>query len=921
MTHRMTHVTPSESPASADTATTMEDEVTDRLVVVAITVVAGVDPQPTLEAVRGQDRVPVSVVLVGSAASDAPEGLVHSADLEEVVAGLDAAIDYVWILHGDAEPRPDALGALVDGAERHEASLVGSKLLVGGTRDTLEGVGSATDIFGEPYSGLDEGEVDLEQYDVVRDVAFVNSVSMLVRRDLLRGLGGLDPTLAPVAAGLDLSQRVRIAGGQVMVVPSSEVFHMQRCGRGDGGWREQSGRMRAMLKAYRPVTLAWMVPFALFTGILDSLGSLLLGRWRLIPRYLLTWGWNLMRLPSTVMARRALKRVRQVGDEELFRYQVQGSVRLRQVGSEVSERLLGIFDEEGAFSRRANEFWSSAGTWGVVAGLLLVLVGLRSVFLGPLAAVGYALPFGDEPLVSLGRVLGGWNIAGLGTAAPVHPALAPTAIVQAAFFGDGVLARSVMTVVGFAAGTIGIGRLASRLNVGGAGGYLGGAAAMFGLPAAILAGEGRWMALIGLAILPWAMTSVVGPAPTSRREWLAAWGRSTLAVGLVSLFVPILGAAPLVFAVGVRLLGRFPVRLGVALASIVGVVPALPYLLSHGRRLVAGVPLAIEIDLLSGLALTVAVLAGMVAGSWRVSTMAGLMGFGGLVVARIAGPELQIAVLAVAGVGVGLAVASALRRRETRDVSMWLALAGGVALLLVSLLGVIGGRGGLDRDEWGDGLAFIGLEPAGVERALLIAPTPSQLPGESRPGPGFWYRLVSSDGATLDQVVLGPTGSGDEALRQTLDTIASGGSLEPGELLAPFGIRWVVAVGDSAIDLAPVLEAQVDLDPLPVSEGLLVYENAVARSVAESEGGSVWRRDGRGFSGRPESSRVRLAIQGDGRWGPDWQSEAWAGTVSGVEGRASFSGVTGDRVMVGGGLLLLIGAVGVSLWARSGRGQ
>src|SRR5690606_9011486 len=102
-------------------------------------------------------------------------------------------------------------------------------------------------------------------------VAFVSSVSMLVRRDLLRGLGGIDQKLAPVAAGLDLSQRVRVAGGRVIVVPSSEVFHDRRCGRGDGGWREQSGRMRAMLKAYRPITLIWMVPLAILTGIADSL--------------------------------------------------------------------------------------------------------------------------------------------------------------------------------------------------------------------------------------------------------------------------------------------------------------------------------------------------------------------------------------------------------------------------------------------------------------------------------------------------------------------------------------------------------------------------------------------------------------------------------------------------------------------------
>jgi hypothetical protein len=249
--------------------------------------------------------------------------------------------------------------------------------------------------------------VDLEQYDVVRDVAFVSSVSMLVRRDLLRGMRGLDSALAPVAAGLDLSQRVRIAGGRVIVVPSSEVYHDRRCGRGDGGWREQSGRMRAMLKAYRPITLAWMIPFSFLVGIADSLGSLLLGRWRQIPRYLLTWAWNLVHLPSTLGLRRHLARVRQVGDEELFRYQVRGSVRLRQVGAELSDRALAMFDDDRPVARRATEVWNSPATWALLVALLIVVVGVRTVFLSGMPTTGFSLPLADDPLDSLARLAGG----------------------------------------------------------------------------------------------------------------------------------------------------------------------------------------------------------------------------------------------------------------------------------------------------------------------------------------------------------------------------------------------------------------------------------------------------------------------------------------------------------------------------------
>ncbi len=885
-------------------------------VAVAVNVVAGVDPQPTLEAVARQAYPAASVTLVGEDDSGVPSGLVMSADLEEVVASLSPDIDYVWILHGDAEPRPDALTALVDEAERYEASLTGSKLLVAGTRDTLEGVGSATDIFGEPYSGLDEGEVDLEQYDVVRDVAFVSSVSMLVRRDLLRGLQGLDSVLAPVAAGLDLSQRVRIAGGRVMVVPSSEVFHHRRCGRGDGGWREQAGRLRAMLKVYTPVTLAWMIPFAFVVGALDSLGSLLQGRWRLGPRYLAAWAWNLARLPSTLKSRRSVTRIRQVRDEELFRYQVRGSVRLRQLGSELSEKALAAFDDETALTRRASQIWNAAGAWGLVVAVVVVLVGVRSVFLGPLPTVGHSVPLLADARTALARFLGGWNSAGLGSDAPVHPATGLLALIQLVLLNKAQLARSVVTVIAFGSAVMGTARLAARLRIGGPGAYLGGVAAVFGPAAALLAGGGRWPALLAIGVLPWALSTVVGDRREGRLQRLADISRTTLAVGLVSMLVPALAVVPLLFAVGVRLIGRFKVRLLAALVGTVGSLAALPFLLARLGQLVGGVPLAVDVHPVALLVMVIVVLAGMVAGSWRASALAGVMVFGGLAAARVTGPDAQVALLVIASVGIGLAVSAALRRRVSRDAGAWFALLAGLGLVVVSMAGVGGGRAGMPGDQWGERLGFVALGPDGVERALLIAATPAELPGESRPGPGFWYRLIDSEGPTLDQVYLSDPGQGNAALREVLDGISAGITLRPGSLLAPFGVRWVVAVDEAAVDLGPAFQAQVDLQPLPLAEGLVVYDNQVSGSVAQAGDGTVWKRQGTGFTGPATGGRIRLALQGDGRWGPDWRSSDWAGTVSGSEGVARFSGVAATRAMTGGGLALLALALVMGIWGR-----
>ncbi len=199
------------TPQVADTESVDEVAAAPRVRVI-VTAVAGADLDAALAVVGRQVYEPTpEVVLVGGEV----DGVLSVATLEDAITTTDSSFDYLWLLHADARPRPDALAALITEIERNDAALAGSKLLKAGTMDELESVGGATDVFGEPYSGLDEGEIDLQQYDVVREVAFVQSASMLVRRDLAQGLKGLDPLLPPIAAGLDFSQRTRLSGGRV----------------------------------------------------------------------------------------------------------------------------------------------------------------------------------------------------------------------------------------------------------------------------------------------------------------------------------------------------------------------------------------------------------------------------------------------------------------------------------------------------------------------------------------------------------------------------------------------------------------------------------------------------------------------------------------------------------------------------------
>lgn len=362
-------------------------------------------------------------------------------------------------------------------------------------------------------------------------------------------------------------------------------------------------------------------------------------------------------------------------------------------------------------------------------------------------------------------------------------------------------------------------------------------------------------------------------------------------------------------------MGRFSVRLWVAVVATAGGLVGVPYALSRLEGQVGNV-VPVPIRPIPILILAGVLLVAMVAGSWRTGLLAGVMAFGGMVGARVAASDIQEALLAVAAIGLGLGVAAALRSRENRSLIGWASVGLGVVLLAVSMAGLSGGRGGLPTDEWGESLQFVTLGAEGVERALLVATEPDRLPGDSRRGPGFWYRVVDTRGPTLDQAVLAPMGEGDAALDAALNRIVTGATLEPGELLSQFGIRWIIAVEEASELLTPVLAAQVDLNPFPFAEGLRVYENVVNRPVAAADDGTVWEREGTGFAGPASDTRVRLAVQGGPGWGPDWQPEGWAGTVDGSTGHASYRLLSSDGWLAISGAVIFILGLAVGVWER-----
>ncbi|MFZ0493033.1 MAG: glycosyltransferase [Acidimicrobiia bacterium] len=888
-----------------------------------------------LDAIEAQVYEPESVAVVGGGDAEREaagvRGMTWVASPGELAGVLGSDTTHVWVLHDDALPRPDALGALVSELERTDASVAGAKLLRSDNSDMLELVGAATDVFGVPYTGLEDNERDQEQYDVVRDVAYVSGACMLVRRDLFLGLGGPDTTMAPNAAGIDFSQRARIAGGRVVVVPSAEVLHEGSCETGPS-WREDAGQIRAVAKAYRGLTLAWVLPGAFATGLISALVHTLLDRRNALLHFLFAWGWNVRRLPSTIGERHRMRRARLVGDEELFRYQVKGSVALKEVAELLGDRLRER-TTEGRFEElvdRGRNFWQQPGFIASIAVVLFAVVATRSIWGVRLPVGGFSLPLPESARATLIEYAGGWNPAGLGGASPMMPVVGAAALVQLILFSKAGLASAVLTVGALIGGLWGAGRMLGRLGIG-QWGRIVGALALVGGPAARVLGQAdAWPGLLALGVAPWAIAIALRPWPQPWWDRIARVAGLGLSTGALAVFAPVGLVVPLVALVlGALVKGGW----GSVVRGAIGAVLAIPLLLPWFYSISPGElldgpslywsPSIWVVGLMAGIAVLV-----VTVGDREMAAIGGLgaaLVAGGAAVARTSGVgggyEVSVAGLVLASVGAALLAGASVDlggRFATsvlsRRVLAAIGAIGGVVLAVGALAMVPAGRAGLGADQFGAPLAFTTARASvdGPDRILLVGEHETDLPGTSRAGDGYWFRVIDGPAPTLTQGRLPDPGLGDEALTATLQNILSG-ELRPGEALAAYGVRWVVLIGATPFDTA--FDAQLDMKPLP-GLGFTVFESEVRSPVAESSDGLTWTWMPPRFEGEP-ADRVLLKVNANQGWGPGWTQSEWANEVDGSQGVAEFTPDATLRLLAEAAGVYLLLLIGVSAFVRS----
>ena len=157
---------------------------------------------------------------------------------------------WLWLLHDDAVPAPDALYELLAHVTVDQSiDLTGPKLLLPRHRhggQPISEVGVSISGTGRRELDLDMDEIDQGQRDEPQERLGVSTCGMLVRTTVWKELGGLDPTLPVFRDGVEFGWRAHLNGYRVVTTPRAQLTHRQ-VGRAGLRPRGLTGRRPAMV--------------------------------------------------------------------------------------------------------------------------------------------------------------------------------------------------------------------------------------------------------------------------------------------------------------------------------------------------------------------------------------------------------------------------------------------------------------------------------------------------------------------------------------------------------------------------------------------------------------------------------------------------------------------------------------------------
>jgi GT2 family glycosyltransferase len=484
---------------------------------------------------------------------------------------------WLWLLHEDSAPKPDALENLLRAVELSPSvAIAGPKLLNWSNEKLIGQMGLTLTRGGDLFSKVNN-EIDQSQHDEIADVMAVGTAAALIRVDVLKQLNGFDPAAPELAADLDFSIRARMSGHRVIVVPQARVLHaaLSLNGQRNKAWlgaKTKTALRRSAIHlrlAYSPLPLAILFWIALpALGVIRSIGRLIAKRPDRIWSELSSASWGFLTIFSRLSSRARISRTKVISFSKLAglraSWQELRNSNRAALEAEQSQATLAAF-ERGEFEVENQE--SSRGF--IAAGGLWIALAITAIsfqfFPTNLAAVGGGLlPLSDSWLSLFSRAGASFQPIGLGYFAPSDPFVWVLALLGATTFWAPSLSLALVLLFAKAIAFAGAWKVISLITSSNLARNIAALGFAFWPALSLAQQEARITAVIAQILLPWLVFTMARAAGIGKQSfstqtwsWVAVSGLLFFAVAASapSIIPVLLVALALLIATHIRRIG------------------------------------------------------------------------------------------------------------------------------------------------------------------------------------------------------------------------------------------------------------------------------------------------------------------------------------------------------------------------------
>jgi GT2 family glycosyltransferase len=225
--------------------------------------------------------------------------------------------EYIVVVNPDIVADPKWLEELVKPFDEDPSiSATTSKVLLYSQKDMINTCANTSHYTGLTFCrGLYKPADKFENYETV---AAISGCSFAIRSSLLNSISGFDPDFFLYQEDADLSWRIRFAGGRIVYVPTSVIYH--KFTFSIAPWKEfylERNRYLILLKNLNSKTLILLSPSLIATELV-TIGHALLSGPKHIKNKVSAYWWIIKNYEIVLKKRREILNNKKISDREFF---------------------------------------------------------------------------------------------------------------------------------------------------------------------------------------------------------------------------------------------------------------------------------------------------------------------------------------------------------------------------------------------------------------------------------------------------------------------------------------------------------------------------------------------------------------------------------------------------------------------------